>query len=609
MRPGWAPDVLTLFVELAALPSPSGEERAVADRVLDYIRALGLEADEDDAGSRIGSSMGNILCRIPPSNGAGGTPLFLCAHLDTVPLEGPVEPVVGEDEVVRNAGGTILGAENKAAVASMREAAARLLENGHAHGGLELLFTPMEEVGLRGAAAFDEQRLAARVGYVYDHAGAVGEVILGAPYQCKLDVRLHGRAAHSGMYPEEGRSAIAAAARAIADLRLGRLDEETTANLGEIIGGTARNIVPEWCSFAAEARCHNETKLGELVQEMLETITFAAQLGDCDVETQVDPSARGYRFKRDDGLVRCEVEGEPCVAYPELTGPVVLGDEVIVNVQARDLALGSGGFDVLHANLKRGLGLEPPPGAHVMKLPYTPLQYAAHHAEESAALADELGGLPVVCCSLHSQLAPVCAGLAGSRVAYVQLAGGALPLALSDTVRALRERQLLAVSVAVGPCFGGGVGCGTGAFALLWGAAEAFDAVVCAIGPGIVGTASRLGHGGLAAADAANAASALGGAPVLAARISSADERDRHRGVSHHTEAVLALCAGRVTVAWPAGRENSAWVEPRKDVEASGWRRACAGLPLAHMGRGPDDDPWFFESAFAAGRLARGLAR
>jgi tripeptide aminopeptidase len=304
MRPGWAPDVLALFLELAALPSPSGEERAVADRVLDYLQALGLDAEEDDAGSRIGSSMGNVLSRIPPSNGGAGTPLFLCAHLDTVPPEAPIEPVVGEDEFVRNGAGTILGADNKAAVASMLEAVARLAEDGKVHAGIELLFTPMEEVGLRGAAAFDEQRLSARVGYVYDHAGPVGEVILGAPHQRKLDVRFHGRAAHAGMYPEEGRSAIAAAARAIADLRLGRLDDETTANVGQIEGGTARNVVPEHCSFVAEARSHDERKLADVVQEMLETVTFAATLAECEVETQVEGSARGYRFRRDDLPVR-----------------------------------------------------------------------------------------------------------------------------------------------------------------------------------------------------------------------------------------------------------------------------------------------------------------
>jgi len=298
VRPGWAPDVLSLFLELAALPSPPGEERAVADRVLEYLRALGIEPDEDDAGARIGSTMGNVYGRIPPT-GSGGVRLFFCAHLDTVPLEGPVEPVVGEDEFVRNAAGTILGADNKAAVAAMLEAAARLVDEGRSHAGIELLFTPMEEVGLRGAEAFDEQWLEARTGYVYDHAGPIGEVILGAPYQTKLDVTFHGRAAHAGMFPEEGRSAIAAAARAIADLRLGRLDEETTANVGGIRGGTARNVVPEHCSFEAEARSHDEAMLAELVEEMLETITFAASLGECEVETQVEGSARGYRFRRE----------------------------------------------------------------------------------------------------------------------------------------------------------------------------------------------------------------------------------------------------------------------------------------------------------------------
>jgi tripeptide aminopeptidase len=291
--------VLSLFLELAALPSPSGQERAVADRVLDYLRALGIEADEDDAGPKIGSSMGNILCSLDDRAG-GGVPLFFCAHLDTVPPEGAIEPVVGEDELVRNAAGTILGADNKAAVATMLEAAARLVESGREHVGIELLFTPKEEVGLVGVSAFDVARLKSRVGYVYDHAGPVGEVILGAPHQRKLDVHFRGRAAHAGMYPEEGRSAIAAAARAVADLRLGRLDEKTSANVGQIEGGTARNVVPEHCRFTAEARSHDERKLAEVVEEMLETVTFAATLAECEVETQLGASARGYRFRRND---------------------------------------------------------------------------------------------------------------------------------------------------------------------------------------------------------------------------------------------------------------------------------------------------------------------
>jgi len=308
-----------------------------------------------------------------------------------------------------------------------------------------------------------------------------------------------------------------------------------------------------------------------------------------------------------EGLVRCEVEGEPCIAYPDLTGAVALGDDVIVNVQARELGLGSGGFDVLHVNLTRGLELAPAPEAHVMKLPYTPLQHAARHLEEDFTLPDELGGLPVVCCTLHSQLAPVCAALAGLRVAYVQLAGGALPIALSDTVRALRARELLNTTLSAGSCFGSDLECVTVASALAWSAGEELDAVVCSIGPGIVGTSSRLGHGGLATAEAANTATALGGSPVLAVRVSSGDERARHRGVSHHTRAVFELCLGEVSVAWPAGLDAPDWLDRRRELDVSEWRAACDGLPLDHMGRGPDDDPWFFASAFAAGKLARTL--
>ncbi len=298
-------------------------------------------------------------------------------------------------------------------------------------------------------------------------------------------------------------------------------------------------------------------------------------------------------LERHDGLVRAEVDGEPCVAYPALTGPVALGDDVVVNGQARALALGSGGFDVLYLNLTRGLGLAPEPEAHVVKLPYTPGQVALPHWEETGEPPGSLGGMPVVCCALHSQLAPVCAALGGLRVAYVQLEGGALPLALSDAVRELKARGLVAATASVGPCLGGDVECVTPWSALAWAKAGGHDVAVCAIGPGIVGTGSRLGHGGLAAAAAANAALALGGRPVVAARVSEADERERHRGLSHHTRAVLDLVLGEVVVA--------------EDADGEGWREACAGLPLSHMGRGPEHDPAFFRAAYAAGVAARRL--
>lgn len=305
-------------------------------------------------------------------------------------------------------------------------------------------------------------------------------------------------------------------------------------------------------------------------------------------------------------LVRCEVDGVPCIAYPRITGTVEEGDEVLVNTQARDLGLGSGGFDVLYANLTRGLGLAPPVGAHVMALPYTPGQAAWRTVEEGGRLPESLDGMPVVCCGLHSQLAPVAAGIGdGMRMAYLQLAGGALPVSLSDTVRALKERRLLETAVAVAPCHDGDVQAISAAAALAWAKAQGFDCVVCSIGPGIVGTGTFFGHGGTAVADAANAAAALGGRAIVTARVSHGDERERHRGVSHHTRAALALCLGTYEIAWPRGLEPPSGLDELVEVDVDGWREACSGLTLAHMGRGPTDDPWFFASAFAAGRLAR----
>jgi len=286
----WASDVLPLFLELAAIPSPSGEEDAVADHVRDYLRGLGVASDTD--------GFGNVLARLP-ANEEGGEPIFLCAHLDTVPPSGPIEPVV-EDGIVTNGGPTILGADNKAAVAVLLEATRLLLAEGRRHAGIELLFTTREETGLEGAFAFDASRLQARLGFVYDYSGTVGDVVVGAPSGRALDVVFTGRPAHAGINPEDGRSAIVAAARAISDLRLGRIDDETTANAGLIEGGSALNVVPERCRLAVEARSRDEEKLSALVQEMVDCFAFAASLSECEVETTIEDKYRGYRLAADD---------------------------------------------------------------------------------------------------------------------------------------------------------------------------------------------------------------------------------------------------------------------------------------------------------------------
>ena len=276
---------LDLFLELAALrarrarsaPSPTAS-RATS-------RRSGSRSTRTTRARRIGSTTGNLLCRLPAAT-SGGMPIFLCAHLDTVPPEGPIEPVV-EDGVVRNAAGTILGADNKAAVAAMLEAARRSSPRAGRTPASSCCSRRRKRSACSARSAFDHTRLEAELGYVYDQAAPIGDDRSSARRPA-LDARPLPRpgGARRAWCPEEGRSAIAAAARAIADLRLGRIDEETTANVGLITGGTARNIVPEWCTFEAEARSHDERKLADLVQEMLDSVTFAASLADCEVETR-----------------------------------------------------------------------------------------------------------------------------------------------------------------------------------------------------------------------------------------------------------------------------------------------------------------------------------
>jgi hypothetical protein len=357
------------------------------------------------------------------------------------------------------------------------------------------------------------------------------------------------------------------------------------------------------------------------------------------------------------------------IADVGLVGRAQVGDEVIVNVQALDLGLGSGGFDVVHVNLTRGLDGDGDDGParsarpHVMKLNYTSLQHAVVPVEDG-----EGGSLvipverPVAVLALHGQLAGLALAFAegapGAKLGYVQTEGGALPGGHSRTVRILRERGLLAGHLTAGAAFGGEWEAITTAGALHHGfRALGWDAAVCGPGPGIVGSSSSLGHGGMIALDSAHVALALGCPTLLVARLSSSDGRTRHRGISHHTLTVLDLLLEPVTVALPAGIRSPVGADlragldavfggampsrPTRDRPASAldverptvdrpasaldverptvdrpariarhdWRRAtvdlpayaASGLPAETMGRGLTVDPLFFAAALAGG--------
>ena len=312
-----------------------------------------------------------------------------------------------------------------------------------------------------------------------------------------------------------------------------------------------------------------------------------------------------------------EVDGErrPALGDVGMVGPAQPGDDVVVNVEARDLELGSGGFDVVHANLSRGLAGQSTPGAHVMKLNYTSLQHAVLPVEEQDGDPGERPALalplarPVAVFGLHGQLPPLAWAIGqarpGARVGYVQTAGGALPGRLSRDVRELRARDLLCTHVTAGPAYGAEAEAITTAGALHHGLHDAgWDAAVCGPGPGILGSASALGHGGMAALDSAHAALALGCRTLLVARMSAGDPRPRHRGISHHTMTVLGLLLERVMVALPADADPELPDDYRHDVrridvDLEAYRRS--GLPARTMGRDLEADPDFFAAALAAG--------
>ena len=292
------------FIRLCEIESPSKRERKVADAVRVELESLGLELEEDDSGADTGSETGNLLARIP---GPPEAPIvLLCAHLDTVPLSAPVE-VVQENGVLSNRHEAILGADNKAAVATILGAARRLVSDG-APVGVELLFTTCEEVALAGAKAVDRGRLRSDFGFVFDHASPVGELVLASPTYYRLELDFRGHAAHAGIRPEVGHNAIAAAARAVAAMEIGRLDDETTANVGEIAGGTAANVVAERCQVVLEARSLDDSRAGEVVSSMVDAATEAASDAECDVETTVERLFRGYRLQRSAPVVEIASE-------------------------------------------------------------------------------------------------------------------------------------------------------------------------------------------------------------------------------------------------------------------------------------------------------------
>ncbi len=290
--------IVSTFLELVRIDSPSGQEDVIGAHLRERLQDLGLSVEQDE--------IGNLIARRPGR--AGASPIMLNAHMDIVGTDTGITPVI-RDRVIYSDGTTILGADDKSGLAAILEVLHVLQEHPEIEAPpLEVVFTVGEERGLIGAQALDTSRLRARRGLVLDSGGPIGTIIVAAPYQDKHHVTVHGRASHAGASPEKGINAIRVAAEAIAAMRLGKVDEETTANVGVIHGGVATNIVPDRVDVDMEARSRMEAKLVAQTEHMLAAFREAAGRHGAQVEVEARRLYNGYRHALDSDLIRWVTE-------------------------------------------------------------------------------------------------------------------------------------------------------------------------------------------------------------------------------------------------------------------------------------------------------------
>jgi len=275
------------FIKLAEIPSPSLKERELADYLKSRLEGFGFRVEEDDTGEKIGGTTGNLLARLPGDERFQS--LFFCCHLDTVvPADGV--KVIFADGVFRSKGDTVLGGDDKAGIAALLELLEMIREQDQPHGMLEILLTVGEERGLLGSRNFDCGKLEADFGYVLDSSGTPGAIITAAPAQNIFHVTVKGKSAHAGFEPELGVNAIRIASEVISRLPLGRIDEETTSNVGIIQGGKATNIVPDSVFVEGEARSLKREKLNDITSRIVKEFEKIKQIpgADCDIKVTLE---------------------------------------------------------------------------------------------------------------------------------------------------------------------------------------------------------------------------------------------------------------------------------------------------------------------------------
>jgi tripeptide aminopeptidase len=298
--------VVDTFLTLARFNTPSKAEKPASEWAAAYLREIGFTVEWDDAGEKVGGNVGNLIA-FKEGTVEGATPIFFSAHFDTVEPTPGLEIAV-EGDIIRATSDTILGADDKCGVAPILEAMRVLHETGEPHGDIQLLLMICEENGLVGAKMLDPSRIKAKYGYVLDSGPPVGAVVYTAPSQNSLCVRVEGKPSHAGAAPEKGVSAILAAAKAIAAMKLGRIDEETTANVGTIQGGTARNIVPAEVTMICEVRSRSQAKLEAQTAHMKETFERECAAVGAVAHVEVIEEYRAYNLTESDPVLKIALD-------------------------------------------------------------------------------------------------------------------------------------------------------------------------------------------------------------------------------------------------------------------------------------------------------------
>jgi tripeptide aminopeptidase len=290
--------LVELFTTLCSINSPPRQERAVVEYVKGFLRGLGLELREDNAAEIVGGDANNLVATLP-ANITGAPKIFFSAHFDTVEPN-PNLKIIVQDGIIKTDGTTILGADDKAGMSAILEAIRIVVENNLPHGQIQLLLTVCEEIGLRGARALDLSLVDSDFGFVYDTGPPIGTVITQTPTHDTMNIHLIGKPAHAGVEPEKGINAIQIAAHAISQMKLGRIDEETTANIGSIYGGQATNVVCPEVFITAEARSLNPDKVKAQVAHMTKLFEQAAQQFGGQAIIEIDRHYEGYTLTEND---------------------------------------------------------------------------------------------------------------------------------------------------------------------------------------------------------------------------------------------------------------------------------------------------------------------